>query len=52
MTYYNYLGQPMPETAPEQSNVLGTSAGGETLWKCTAASRQAEGPVLALPLRC
>jgi beta-glucanase (GH16 family) len=31
VTYYNYLGQPMPETAPEDSNILGTSAGGETI---------------------
>jgi beta-glucanase (GH16 family)/Ca2+-binding RTX toxin-like protein len=31
VTYYNYLGQPMPETATEQSNILGTPAGGETI---------------------
>ena len=32
MTYYNYLGQPMPETAREQSNILGTPAGDETIY--------------------
>ncbi|MDB5442177.1 MAG: exsH, partial [Phenylobacterium sp.] len=34
MPYYNYLGQPMPETGPEDNgnnHVLGTSAGNETL---------------------
>ena len=31
MTCYNYLGQPMPETATEQSNIDGTAAGHETI---------------------
>ena len=31
MTYFNYLGQPMPETAAEQSHIDGTAAGGETI---------------------
>ena len=31
MTYFNYLGQPMPETALEQSHVDGTTAGNETV---------------------
>ena len=31
MTYFNYLGQPMPETATEQSHIDGTAAGGETV---------------------
>ncbi|MDB5446221.1 MAG: exsH, partial [Phenylobacterium sp.] len=42
MTYYNYLGQPMPETAPEQSNVLGTPAGGETI-RAPAGNSSAAG---------
>ena len=42
MTYYNYLGQPMPETAPEQANVLGTSAGGETI-RAPAGNSSAAG---------
>jgi len=31
VTYFNYLGQPMPETAAEQSHIDGTAAGGETI---------------------
>ena len=31
MTYYNYLGQAMRESAPEQSHIDGTAAGNETI---------------------
>ena len=31
MTYFNYLGQPMPETPAETGNISGTSAGNETI---------------------
>ncbi|MDB5466928.1 MAG: exsH [Phenylobacterium sp.] len=31
MTYYNWRGQPMPESAPEQGRIAGTAAGGETM---------------------
>ena len=31
MTYYNYLGQPMPESGTETSHIDGTSAGNETI---------------------
>jgi hypothetical protein len=28
LTYYNWRGQPMPESAPEQGRIAGTAAGG------------------------
>jgi beta-glucanase (GH16 family) len=31
VTYYNYLGQPMPESATETGHINGTSAGNETI---------------------
>jgi beta-glucanase (GH16 family) len=31
LPYLNYLGQPMPETAPEQAHIDGTPAGNETI---------------------
>jgi beta-glucanase (GH16 family) len=36
--YFNYLGQPMPESASPTSNVFGTSAGNETLTAPTGPS--------------
>ena len=38
MTYYNYLGQAMPQSASPTSNVYGTSAGDETLTAPTGPS--------------
>jgi beta-glucanase (GH16 family) len=32
VTYYNYLGQPMPESVKDQANVTGTTAGNETIY--------------------
>jgi len=38
VTYFNYLGQAMPESASPTSNVYGTSAGNETLTAPTGPS--------------
>ena len=38
MPYYNYLGQPMPESAAPATATYGTSAGDETLTAQAGAS--------------